>query len=228
MRCVAVVPARAGSKRVPGKNVRVLGGRPLVAYSLEVARRCDSIAWTVVSTDDAAVVRIASEFDVEVLARAPELGGDDVPLLPVVQDAVRRCTMGGECEGVVVLQPTNPFRSAEDVERAVAELAGHPECEAVLSLSPVREHPYRMRRLVEGVPVPLFTEAGMAAQWQELPEVYYFNGAVVAARREALLRQASFWGERLRAIVVDGRAGLDIDDEMDWRYAEAVVRGMGG
>lgn len=227
MKCLAIIPARGGSKGVPRKNLRPLAGRPLIAHSIRLARACPSIERVLVSTDDAEIARVAREHGAEVPGLRPvELAGDDVPLLPVVQEMARRADPTGACPGVVVLQPTNPFRARDEVERAVAELRAHPDCEAVLSVSPARQHPYRMRRLVDGVPVPLLEGEGQAGQRQQLPTVYYFDGAIVAARREALLRQTTFWGERLRAVVVSERAGIDLDDELDFLYAEAVAAGM--
>ncbi len=229
MRCLAVIPARGGSKGVPRKNLRLLAGVPLIALSIAFARSCKCIARVVVTTDDEEIAAVARRSGAEVPGlRPPELAGDDVPLLPVVQEAVRRADPKGEYPAVLLLQPTTPLRIEPDVQSALHELQQHPDCDAVLSLTPVRQHPFRMRLLEDGVPVPLFKTPEGTAQRQDLPEVYYFSGAIVAARREALLRQRTFWGENLRAVVVDDFSGIDIDDEMDFLHVEAAMHWLTG
>lgn len=228
MQVLAVIPARGRSKTVPHKNRRRLGGKPLVAYTIETALTTECIDRTVISTDDQKIADIARDYGAEVpFLRPAHLADDDVSVLPVVQHTVRELGKEDyEPDIVVILQPTNPFRKGEDIKRAVDKLI-ETNADCVVSLSQVEQHPFRMRKLVEDKAVPLFdaAEKALYAQRQDLPKVYMMDGTIYVYEKEALMRQNVFLGQNARAIVIEESTALDIDTPLDFLVAEAMTKG---
>jgi CMP-N,N'-diacetyllegionaminic acid synthase len=224
MSCLAIIAARGGSKGIPRKNLRLLADKPLIAYTIETARQCPSIDRVLVSTDDEEIADTAKQFGAEVpYLRPAHLALDDVPVLPVVQEMLPRVDPDNSCDAVVMLQPTNPFRKARQVEEAITKLRTNLECDAVVSVSPVHQHPGRMRLLEGDLPTSPWPGTMSFEQRQQLPPFYYFDGAIVVARRDDLMKQKKFWGERLRAIVIDRLSAIDIDDDIDLVLAQAMA-----
>lgn len=230
MESVAIIPARGGSKGVKHKNVKPLGGRPLITYTIETALKTACIGRTVVSTDDDRIAAVARGCGAEVRARPAALAQDDVPVLPVVQHLLAEMAGEGYRPDIaVVLQPTSPFRRGEDIQRAVQKLVDT-GADCVISLSEAAQHPFRMRRLEGDRPLPLFEvdERVLYAQRQELPPVYMMDGAIYACRRDAVMGQAVFYGQDVRAIVIERASALDIDTTADFELAEWMMRGWAG
>ena len=208
---LAVIPARGGSKGVPRKNVRLLGDKPLIAHSIQAALGAQTTRRVVVSTDDEEIAEVSRRYGAEVpFMRPVELATDDVPIMPVVQHLAKTLDPEGvNYPVVVILQATNPFKTSRSIDSAVQLLVEHNDCDAVLSVSPVSQHPYRMRTLAEngGVLKPLFKNVNLYAQRQQLPEVYHYNGAIVACWQEVLLSQEIFYGQTHRAIILSETEG---------------------
>lgn len=151
MNILAVIPARGGSKRVPGKNVRLLAGKPLIAYTIDAARSAPSVSRVIVSTDNNEVATVAREWGAEVPFKRPaELANDAAPMIPVLIHAIRWFeSVAGLCDAVVLLQPTSPFRPPALVEDAIQKL--HRDgCDMVLGLCEVHQHPQWMKLKAAG------------------------------------------------------------------------------
>lgn len=224
---LAVVPARGGSRGVPGKNLFPVGGRPLIAWTLECARRARSIERVVVSTDSPEIASVAERCGVEVpFQRPPELARDDTPGIAPLLHTLRWLE---ENEGtlpswVVCLQPTSPLRTPADVDAAV-ELAEREGADAVVSVSPAPAHPFWMRRIEEdGRLVDLLPGAPTPARRQELSPTYALNGAIYVARREFLLEHESFEAGRTLAYVMPPERSIDIDSAWDLQQADWCLR----
>jgi N-acylneuraminate cytidylyltransferase/CMP-N,N'-diacetyllegionaminic acid synthase len=224
---IAIIPARGGSKGIPRKNIKKLGGKPLIAYTIETAIKTKCIDRTIVSTDDPEIAEIAKNYGVEVpFLRPSYLAEDDVPVLPVVQHSVKELEKENyKPDIVVVLQPTSPFRKSEDIERAVDKLI-ETNADCVVTLSEVEQHPYRMRRLVGDKPIPLFEvdEKVLYAQRQDFPKIYMMNGAIYACKKEPMMKQTVFYGQDIRAIVIEKISAWDIDTIIDFQIAELIVK----
>ena len=217
---VALIPARGGSKGIPRKNVVPLGGRPLVAWTLDAARAAETVTRVVVSTDDdeiAAVVASGSEPQsrVEVLRRPQELAGDDVPMLPVIRHALA----AHPCDVLVLLQPTSPLRRAEHVDAAV-RLLGESGADAVVSVVEV-PHRYAPESLMELREGRLVARSEPDAR-QRKPTLYARNGPAVLALRTASFGDELYAGD-VRGYVMDARDSVDVDSPFDLELAELLL-----
>jgi N-acylneuraminate cytidylyltransferase len=225
-RVVALVPARGGSKSVPNKNVRPLGGKPLVGWPVEVATATDAVDRVVVSTDDETIASTAREFGAEVIERPPELARDDSLVIETVRHAVEELSREGETAGyVAMLEPTCPLRETRDVRRCLDRLADEPDLDSVATFRPAEVNPHRTWRLEDGDrPEPFVDGADPWLPRQELPEAYQLNGGVYAFDVDALPDGgvSLLFGET-GAVVMPPERSVDIDTEVDFALAEAVL-----
>ena len=230
-RVLAVITARGGSKSVPRKNLRPLGGKPLIVHTIAAALGAGGVLYrVVVSTEDAEIARISREAGAEVpFMRPPELATDDAPSLPVVQHATRFVENqdGVHLDWVMTLQPTTPFRDAADIRNAV-ELAERGDCDSVVSVSEANHvHPYRMLRLAHKFLVPFLDGVAEGTRRQDLtPTAYQRNGGIYLTRRDVLLERDSLYGEAVRPHPMPIERSLDIDTELDFRVAETFMEEM--
>ena len=225
MRILALVTARAGSKRVPGKNVRLLGGKPLVAWSLDVVRGLRDVCATLVSSDDERVSSIAREAGALVPWKRPaELATDTATSVDVALHALDWFEAErGSVDGLLLLQPTSPFRSRASVERGI-ELFRSGASRAVVSVSPALSHPMRCFRIEAGALLPFIPEFGEHTGSQGLPPAYVVNGALYLVSPVQLRESRSFFGPEAAPLVMDDAIeAIDIDTEQDWREAECAL-----
>jgi CMP-N-acetylneuraminic acid synthetase len=227
MRVLGVVPARGGSKGVPGKNVRLLSGKPLLQYTAEAARGSRLLSRVVLSTENEEIARIGLECGLEVpFLRPPQWAADDTPMLPVVQHAVSWMEDQGEFfDAVCLLQPTNPFRRSEDIDACIRllEISG---ADAVVTVLPVPEehNPHWVYFADESGLLRLSTgEAAPITRRQELPPAYHREGSVYVTRRDVLMKENSFYGRRLVGHCIEPKLSVNIDRPSDWVRAEELV-----
>jgi CMP-N,N'-diacetyllegionaminic acid synthase len=223
MRVLGVVPARGGSKGVPRKNIRMLDGRPLVVHTIDAALASSLLTTLIVSTDDPEIADISVRAGAQVpFVRPTELATDLAGAIPVLQHALRSVEASGAApfDAVMMLQPTTPFRTADDIDAAIETLR-RSGADSVISVADVGGyHPARMKYL-EGdrlVDMPV-CEAYENQPRQELRPVYIRNGAIYLTRREVLLR-GSLKGEDSRALIMPDERSVNIDTMGDFRYAE--------
>jgi CMP-N-acetylneuraminic acid synthetase len=215
---VALVPARGGSKRLPGKNLRPLGGRPLIAYSIAAAKSAPGITRCVVSTDDAGIAAVSREYGAEVLMRPAELASDTATTASVAQHALERLGAGAPGDLLVTLQPTNPLRPPTLVEDALALFRGG-DYDSVVSVTQSQEK-------AGGVEGGLFRPSyAIGIRSQDLPPVYFENGLVYVSRADMVLEGGDLFGKRTGALVVDSLYGrADIDTELDFEIVEFLFQ----
>ncbi len=217
---LALIPARGGSKGLPGKNIRPAGGKPLIAWTIEAARGARLVDRVVLSSDDAAIIAVAREWGCEApFVRDARLAADDTPTIDVVLDALGRVP---GYPWVVLLQPTSPLRLAADIDGAIGRCAalGAPSC---VSVCAVRESPYWMYRLgQDGRLAPLLPGAAPTRR-QDLPPVYAPNGAVYVARADWLARERKFITTDTVAWEMPPERSLDIDTESDLFQLQALL-----
>jgi CMP-N-acetylneuraminic acid synthetase len=226
MTVLGVVPARGGSKGVPGKNLRVVGGHSLLARTAAAARASRLLTRTVLSTDapEIADAGRAAGLDVPFL-RPRELAADDTPMLPVLRHAVD--ALGAEgfvADAVVLLQPTSPFRRAEHIDAAVKLLA-ETGADSVVSVVEVPHQfsPVSVLTLKDGRLQP-FSPGPFITRRQDKPLVFARNGPAVLAVRVPALERGELYGTDCRALVMTAADSVDIDDELDFEYAEFLAR----
>lgn len=223
---IAIIPARGGSKGLSQKNILPLGGKPLVAHTIEAARAAHSIQRVVVSTESPEIAQIARRYGAEVpFLRPPELARDDTPTLPVMQHVVAQIEAAQQLrlEVIVLLQPTSPFRRAEDIDCAVAMLE-QTSADSVVSLCAVEHHPAWMKRIDDGRVQPFLENAPEYTRRQDLPPVYRLNGAIYVTRRRVLLEENRILGPDTRALIMDRESSLDIDTPLDLKLAELIIQ----
>ena len=223
MDVLAVIPARAGSKGVPGKNTRQLGGRPLLAYSCGAAGQSRYVTRTIVSTDDEAIADVARASGAEVpFLRPAALAADDTPMIDVLVHALAtlRQTDGYVADVVVLLQPTSPLRTAAHVDAALTELL-QTDADSVVSVVEVPHafSPVSVMQLVNDRLLP-YAGAGQApTRRQDKPRVYARNGPAVLAVRSAVLERGSLYGDHIRPLIMAAEDSVDIDTPFDFELA---------
>lgn len=219
---LALIPARGGSKGLPGKNIRYLGGKPLVAWSIEAALAAKHVSRIVVSSDDAQILSVARAYGAQIpLIRPATLAQDDTPGIDVVLHTLD-CLPG--YDWVVLLQPTSPLRTTDDIDRAIS-LCLEKNAPACVSVSQTPASPWWMFRIGhQGKMHSFLPPEQRPTRRQDLPELYALNGAVYLAKTEWLQRSLSFLTEETMAYVMPSERSLDIDTLMDFRIAECLLR----
>jgi len=223
-RVVALIPARGGSKGVPGKNVRELGGKPLAAWPIDVAGEPDTVDRTIVSTDDDEIATVAHEYGAEVFERPPELAADDSLVVETVRHTVERLETGAGADIVVMLEPTTPFRQPGDIEACLDRLAEG--FDSVATYTDAEINPHRTWQIKNGQPEPFLPEGDPWQPRQALPEAYQLNGGVYAFRADAVSDPGegpSLLFGRAGAVVMPPERSLDIDTELDFVIAETLI-----
>jgi CMP-N,N'-diacetyllegionaminic acid synthase len=225
MRILALITARGASKRVPGKNLRRLGERPLIAWSVDVAREIPEICDILVSTDDAAIA--AAARDAGALApwlRPAELASDTASSVDVCLHALDWYeSQYQKLDGLLLLQPTSPFRRRESVLRGIALFCAHRR-RPVIGISPAASHPLWCFRLDGQAMRPFIEGQGLHLRSQDLPAAYVVNGAFYLIDPQDLRTRRTFYSDDMLPLAMnDPVEGIDIDTEWDWTVAQAVL-----
>lgn len=218
-RRLALIPARAGSKRFPGKNLAVFDGRPLLARAVDVARESSLFARVVVSTEDAEIARVAEEAGAEVLAREPRLAADSARLVDVCLATLDELEAQGDClAAFCLLLPTSPFRTAAHVREAWDRLE-RTRADGVMSVAEFPHVPLWAVHEIRGR-LRLFFGRRWLRSRDRLPVLYRHNGVVLWMRTAAFRRTGDFYGPRIAAYHMDLQASVDIDHPIDLEFAE--------
>ena len=219
---LAIIPARGGSKGVPRKNIRDVAGKPLIAWTIQEAKKSQYIDRLVVSTDDQEIADIAVQWGAEVpFLRPAELAQDDTPgIAPVIHMLT---TIQPSYNLIVLLQPTSPLRTVKDIDAAIIELVARSAKACVSAVEPDKS-PYWMYTMNSaGCLVPLLE--GDYSCRQDIPPVYALNGAVYVAEVPWLLKSKSFVTEETVAYVMNKERSIDIDTETDLFFSSKLLSG---
>jgi CMP-N,N'-diacetyllegionaminic acid synthase len=237
LKVLGIVTARGGSKGIPGKNLKLLAGKPLLAYTIDTARRSGALDRVILSTEDEAIATAGRDLGCDVPFMRPlDLAMDDTPHLPVIQHAVRwmQERINYHPDAVMILQPTSPLRTAEDIAAAVT-LLDQSRADSVLSVNevPVHSHPMRTLRVDAAGEAVLFVSGEPVRKRinrrQDLPPAWVMNGAIYACRTRVLFAaEPSLYGNRVVAYPMPADRSISIDDLEDWAAAErALAQGRG-
>jgi CMP-N,N'-diacetyllegionaminic acid synthase len=228
VRVLALVAARGSSKRLPGKNIRVLGNKPLIVWSIDVAKNIPSICDILVSTDDDYIAKIALEAGAAVpWVRPPELATDSATSVDVALHALDWYERQfAPLDGLLLLQPTSPFRRRSSVMRGI-DLFSRNAHRTVLGVSPAASHPMHCLQ-IEGDRLRPCVEGGIGLRSQDLPPAYALNGAFYLIQPANLrLHRAFFDADALALVMQQPGEEIDIDTDWDWAMAEAALeRGL--
>ncbi len=221
-----VIPARGGSKRLPGKNLLVLGRMSLLGHAVASAREASTLDRFIVSTASVDIADEARRHGAEApFLRPPELATDDAAMVPVLQHAVRwlEVSEGRRPDLVVTLQPTSPFRSGADIDRAVNKLV-ESDADSAQTVIEACYHPFFMTTLDGDRAIPLFPDGHKLPRRRDAPPAYQPSGAVYVTRHDVLMQEGRITGEDNRAVMMGFEASINIDTEWDFKLAELVLR----
>lgn len=218
---LAVIPARGGSKGLPGKNLRQFRGKPLIAWSIEAAIKANMVDQFAVSSDDENILITSSEYGCEILIKRPEeLAMDDITIEPVILHVLE--SLNEEFTHVLLLQPTSPLRTSEDIDKFL-HFSKSVDDAPVISVTQTTKSPFISYTLDEsGILSPLFPDQRRQRR-QELPKTYVPNGALYFTSVERLIKEKTFVSPDVHAYIMPPERSVDIDTETDLVYAEFLV-----
>jgi CMP-N-acetylneuraminic acid synthetase len=229
VRTLGLITARGGSKGIPGKNLKLLAGKPLIAHTIESARQSGAFDRLILSTDEEAIAGVARRLDCEVpFLRPADLARDETPHLPVVQHATEWLAdhEAYRPDAVMILQPTSPLRQAHHIREAIERLESD-DAESLVSVSevPLHYHPLRAVRIDPSGDACLFVTGDpirrRVNRRQDLPPVWMLNGAIYLLRSHVLsASEPSLYGDRTLAYPMPSPYGISIDTFEDWHEAE--------
>lgn len=225
MNILYFIPARGGSKGLPGKNILQLGNKPMIAHSIIAAQNCSYKGTILVSTDDNQIADVAKQYYAEVpFMRPAELANDTAATIDVIFHALEFYKAKGKIFDVIVLlQPTSPLRITEDIEKAIKIMLDK-SAEAVVSVCPAEHHPLWANTLPENGSMKGFLRDEVKGKnRQQLPVYYRLNGAIFVSTVEALYKHKTFIHDNTYSYIMPENRSIDIDNLMDFKMAELLI-----
>ena len=225
MRILAIIPARGGSKRLPGKNIRLLDNKPMIVWSIDIAKDIPEICDILVSTDDQTIMDISKQAGALVpWLRPAALATDIANSAEVALHALNWYEKEhGVVDGLLFLQPTSPFRTQATIRKAI-ELFKKNKDKSVLSVSPTNIHPMWTLKIEGNYLVPFIPIVEIKTRSQDLPPAYVLNGVIYLISPDELRENCSFFGGNPIPLIMPASIEtLDIDTETDWAKAEAAL-----
>jgi len=227
---VGLIPARSGSKRVKDKNIRVLAGHPLMAYTIAAARASGDFNAIIVSTDSERYARIARHYGAEVpFMRPAELASDTSPDVEWIRDVLARLAEAGRnYDCFSILRPTSPFRLPETIRRAWAAFQAETGVDSLRAVERCTQHPGKMwvvrgRRMYPLLPLSPEEQPWHSSQTQTLPAVYVQNASLEIAWTRLIAEKRNIAGTTIMPFLTEGAEGHDVNDEFDWWRAERLL-----
>ena len=228
MRLLTIIPARSGSKGIPGKNIKFLGNKPLIAYSIESALNSGCSGKIIVDTDSEEIAKIATKCGAEVpYLRPPHLALDETPTLEVVKNAVQILGLEGEIfDSVMLLQPTSPFRTNSLIQECI-DTFQKGNCDSLISVLPIPHeyNPHWVFEVASDGNLKIATgETNLIPRRQELPRAYYRDGQVYITRCKFLFEQNKLVGGNVGFVETDIEKYCNLDTNKDWEKAENFLK----
>ncbi len=223
---MAIIPARGGSKGLPRKNIMLLDGKPLIAYTIIVAKKSHIFDRIIVSTDNNEIAEIAKKYGAEVpFIRPTELATDKADSMDVVIHALKWFKeKGKKFDYIMKLQPTSPLRTVQDLIKSM-ELIIEKDGDSVISVSECEHHPLWSNKLDPDLKMSNFIDEDIKGKnRQELPKYYRVNGVIFISKVDTLLNTTDWYGEKSYAYIMDSKRALDIDSEIDFYLAELMQK----
>ena len=228
---VALIPARSGSKRVPDKNIRLLAGHPLIAYSIAAAVQSGIFKAVIVSTDSDRYADIARHYGAGVpFLRPTEIAGDTSPDIEWAAYTLERLRKDGqEFDCFSILRPTSPFRLPGTIQRAWNEFLTQEGVDSLRAVEKCRQHPGKMwvvrgNRMTPLLPMGPAEQPWHSSQYPSLPEIYAQNASLEIARTRVVFKEKTIAGTVLMPFFTKGYEGFDVNSDYDWNLAEHMVQ----
>jgi CMP-N,N'-diacetyllegionaminic acid synthase len=233
MNNLAFIPARCGSRRVVGKNIKLLAGQPLIAYTIQAALKTKLIDRIVVSTDSPEIAAIAREHGAETpFLRPAEIAQSDSTEMDFFRHALDWFSENEKCSPklIILLYPTSPFRKPATIDRAIETMLAHPEADSLRSICQCSEHPYKMWRISKGYLKP-FLECNPpnthTFSTQLFPVIYIQNASIYITKPKTILEKNSPTGDTIIPFIMDQFESLDINTPLDFTIAETLISQQG-
>lgn len=219
---LAIIPARGGSKRLPRKNVLDLCGKPLIAYTIEAALKSKYIDKVIVSSDDYEILEISKKHGVETIKRPDELANDTATTFDAIKHAIDNFE---KYEYIVLLQPTSPLRNEKHINEAI-EFLEEKKADAVVSVCEMEHSPLWSNTLTEDKNMNNFLrDEALNKRSQDIEKYYRLNGAIYICKTDKLLENKSFLlKDNIFAYIMDRKSSIDIDEEIDFKLANAILK----
>jgi CMP-N,N'-diacetyllegionaminic acid synthase len=225
---LAIIPARGGSKGLPGKNIRPICGKPLIAWSIEQSLSSICIDRTIVSTDSADIANVARKYGADVpFIRPDDLATDQASTMEVVDHAIQYLKNNDEVEYdyIVLIEPTSPLREKDDLDSMLHQLEKHSsDFDSIISIGEVTEHPSIMKRKVDFRLEPFCSELVMEARRQDNTPAYFPYGVGYIVKTDTLRSEMTFYTTRCMYYEIKRYQNYEIDDLYDFMCVEAVMK----
>jgi CMP-N,N'-diacetyllegionaminic acid synthase len=228
MKILAIIPARGGSKGVPGKNIKLLNGKPLLAYTAEIALQSQHLTEVIVSTEDKQIMEVAKSLGLQLpFSRPMALAQDNTPTIDVIVHALQ--WYGSQSiffDAVCLLQVTSPFRTLEFLNKAIEKFTAS-GCDSLVSVQrvPHEYNPHWTFEVNENGNLKIATgENEIISRRQELPVAYHRDGSIYITKTEVLLQQHSLYGKSIAFIESEPESYVNIDTLQDWKKAELMIK----
>ena len=226
LKVIAIIPARGGSKGIPGKNIKLLGGKPLLQYTREAAKQSSRLDKVILSSEDPEIIEIAKKLGLEVpFTRPEELARDETPSIEVIKHALDFFReKGEEFDAVCLLQPTTPFRLPGLIDSCIKKFSSN-NYDSLISVRevPAEFNPHWVFEEKEGLLKLATGEESIIPRRQELPKAYFRDGAIYITKSQVLLKQNSLFGKRTGFYETSGTPYVNIDTPADWEKAVELV-----
>lgn len=221
MNVLAIIPARRGSKEIQNKNMRLLGGKPLIQHTIDAACESNTVSRIIITTDCPSVQHLAEEAGLEVRVRPEHLARDDSRIEGAIKDVLDQCERLPEA--IAVLSPTSPFRSAFDIDSCIEILRSDKEIGTVLGAAEMGAHPYKMLLATNNGVEACFDRMLLSENRQTLPKNYAQAGGIVVTRTPLFFESGILFNGVMRPYVFDGCKGIDIDSSAHFELAEEFI-----
>ncbi len=225
-RILGLIPARGGSKRLPGKNIRQLLGKPMIAWTIEQALKSTLVDKVVVSTDDEAIAQVSRQFGARVpFIRPKELALDNALSVDVAIHALDFLRKHGEqYDYLALLEPTSPLRKPGDIDEGIVKLIDHPEADNLISLGAIHlEHPSLVKKLQGNLVFP-YTDMPQIDQSRETGKAYFPYGVIYLSKVESLYKRRNFYAGETLPLFIERWQNYEVDDEIDLFIIEIIMQ----
>lgn len=226
MNILGIIPARGGSKGIPGKNIRPLHGKPLIQYSIDAAQQSGLVDRLILTTDSPEIAEVGRRLGAEApFIRPPELAQDNTPMLPVIEHVVQYLEKEGwRADIIILLQPTAPLRKADHIQTAVKMLT-ELRCDSIVSVVQIPEHysPDFAYKVDDGLLKPFLEGGGRATHRQDTRPAYSRDGTIYVFWLDTLMNKHNIYGEDCRPLILPNNQSCNLDTMNDWADAERMI-----
>ncbi|HIJ99102.1 TPA: acylneuraminate cytidylyltransferase family protein [archaeon] len=227
MKIVSIICARGGSKGVPKKNIKLLAGKPLIAYTIEQSLACKKVYRTIVSTDNVEIAKVANDYGAEVpFMRPKELATDNISKIPALQHAINFIEdgEGRKFDIIVDMDPTSPFREVSDIEKCISTLKKK-NTDSVVTVYESHHNPYfNMLEPKAGYLALAKKSKKVVKRRQDAPKVYQMNACVFVSWRDILMKRGTYFTNKMRGVLMPIERSLMIDTEYEFKIADFLMR----